>query len=118
MTDLQTATTVGFAPSSESNPKPSPRYAMGAARCSPPTASAWTSPHQLAARAATADPSKVGVLVRHAAAPGGGQQHPPEAIPAATNSALEDEADPTACADYWGSRARREHYQALEAQRV
>ena len=71
----------------------------------------------------TADPSKAGVVARHAAeraAKAAG--HPataPDATAPATGAGEGDgaTADP-GNADYQSSRARREHYQALEAQRA
>lgn len=72
----------------------------------------------------TADPSKAGVVARHAAAralPVGeaGQGAPAAAAGAgAGEEGEEGDGNTPASHDYQGSRARREHYQALEAQRV
>jgi len=69
----------------------------------------------------TADPSKAGVVARHAAARAArmGEAGPGEAAAASGGEEGEDgDGNTPAGHDYQGSRARREHYQALEAQRV
>lgn len=73
----------------------------------------------------TADPSKAGVVARHAAARAaagaavGASVGPAEvATPGApANDDAADDGQEPAGADYQSSRARREHYAALEAQR-
>jgi hypothetical protein len=71
----------------------------------------------------TADPSKAGVVARHAAerAAKAGVQAEGVADPSSTATGAgnaDDNADDAGNRDYQGSRARREHYQALEAQRA
>jgi len=67
----------------------------------------------------TADPSKAGVVARHAAerAAKAATAGEPSA-PAPGAAAGDGEPDGAGNADYQGSRARREHYQALEVQRA
>lgn len=72
----------------------------------------------------TADPSKAGVVARHAAtraAKADGQALTPAPGSSPTSGAGDDApppSEPEGNADYQSSRARREHYQALEAQRA
>lgn len=67
----------------------------------------------------TADPSKAGVVARHAAeraAKAGETAATPD--PLETQGEGEADDDTPGSRDYQSSRARREHYQALEAQRA
>jgi hypothetical protein len=72
----------------------------------------------------TADPSKAGVVARHAAERAAKATPRPDTAPvtpAPDAGAGDDDSAaeaPTGNADYQSSRARREHYQALEAQRA
>ncbi len=72
----------------------------------------------------TADPSKAGVVARHAAERAAKAASEPTTAPVSSAPAAgagdDDSATdaPAGNADYQSSRARREHYQALEAQRA
>lgn len=70
--------------------------------------------------AVTRDPSKAAVAARHAATRGAelGRGIATEVPEDANSDAADSDGDTPAARDYQGARARREHYQALEAQRA
>lgn len=65
----------------------------------------------------TADPSKAGVVARHAAERATKPATAGEPIPSSAGAG-DDDDEPAGSSGYQASRARREHYQALEAQRA